>query len=233
MSRTKKMKYLSCQQCRDADRIAIEELGVPSLTLMENAGLGCADAILDLDSDDGIVILCGKGNNGGDGFVIARRLQAKGRAVAVVLVTKPESISGDAQINMQRLANTGIPMVSVSAETNVEQIRTLLASTNGVPTSVIVDAMLGTGANGRLKPPYDQVVDVANAMDVTRVAVDLPSGLNGDNGQVTHQAFRAELTCTFIARKQGMNTANGRDHCGEIRLIDIGLPEEAIQRISS
>lgn len=212
--------------------MAIEELGIPSLNLMENAGRGCADAILHLDIGGGVVVLCGRGNNGGDGFVIARHLQSKGRTVSVILMGKSENVSGDALVNLQRLAKTKVDVIELPLDALAEQIQKQLSIVDGIPTSIIVDAMLGTGATGPLRPPYDRVVEIANAMDAKRVAVDLPSGFDGDTGLVVNEAFRADLTCTFIARKTGMTTANGHRYCGEVQLIDIGLPEEALTRVS-
>lgn len=227
------MKYLSCQQCREADRIAIEELGVPSLTLMENAGRGCADAILALNIEREVIVLCGRGNNGGDGFVIARHLHQNGKSVRVILLGKSNTVSSDANTNLERLNSARLNSINLSVielpiDSDIQQIKDLLTDHDRNPPGVIVDAMLGTGASGGLRAPFEQVVKACNAMQATRIAVDLPSGLDGDTGRVANDAFRADLTFTFIAAKQGMNTDNGRHYCGEVRLVDIGLPQDAI-----
>ncbi|MDA8563734.1 NAD(P)H-hydrate epimerase [Mariniblastus sp.] len=222
---------MSCQQCREADRIAIEELGIPSLTLMENAGRGCADTILELNIEGEVVVLCGRGNNGGDGFVIARHLHAEGKNVKVILLAKPHTISGDARENLERLKSSDLAIIELPVDSESHQVKALLTNQDGDPPGVIVDSMLGTGARGGLRTPYDQVVKACNAMEATRVAVDLPSGLDGNTGQVENDAFRADLTCTFIAAKHGMNTDNGRRYCGEVRLVDIGLPKEVLVRV--
>ena len=227
------MKFLSCQQCREADRIAIEEAGIPSLTLMENAGRGCADAILDMNVDGAAVILCGHGNNGGDGFVIARHLHASGKSVTVILLAKSHAVSGDALTNLERLKTVDIPVIELQPDVTIRQIEDMLSPNNGTPPGVIVDAMLGTGARSGLRPPYNHVVTVANKLDATRVAADLPSGLDGDTGQVANDAFLADLTCTFIAAKHGMNTDNGRRHCGEVCLVDIGIPAQVLARVEA
>ena len=226
------MKHLSCQQCREADRIAIEEMGVPSLTLMENAGRGCADLILGLNIDGEVVILCGRGNNGGDGFVIARHLHSAGKSVTVILMADSHRVSGDAKANLERLNAFPIPVIELPPDAGHPLIEGLLTGEEGSSPDVIVDAMLGTGASGGLRPPYDQVVKVANALKSTRIAVDLPSGLDCDTGQVINDSFQADLTCTFIAAKHGMNTDNGRRYCGDVRLVDIGLPKQALARVS-
>jgi NAD(P)H-hydrate epimerase len=226
------MKFLSCQQCREADRIAIEELGFPSLKLMENAGLGCADAMIELKVAGKVVVLCGRGNNGGDGFVIARHLHEHGIAVKVILLANASTISGDARENLDRLKLLDLPIIELPIDSNADQVKDILMSRDRDPPGMIVDAMLGTGARGRLRPPYDEVVKVCNTMEATRVAIDLPSGLDGDTGLVANDAFCAHLTCTFIAAKHGMNTDNGRHYCGDVRLIDIGLPKEALDRAS-
>lgn len=224
------MKYLSCQQCREADRIAIEELGIPSLTLMERAGQGCAEAILDLNTEGEVVVLCGRGNNGGDGFVIARHLSEHGKIVKVILLGSMQTVAGDARTNLERLNSIGLPVTELPLDPDVQQVRDLLTNQSGAPPSVIVDAMLGTGAKGGLRAPYDIVIKVCNAMKATKVAVDLPSGLDGDTGNVLNESFVADLTCTFIAAKHGMNTDTGRRYCGDVRLIEIGVPEVAIAR---
>jgi NAD(P)H-hydrate epimerase len=226
------MKFLSCQQCREADRIAIEELGFPSLKLMENAGLGCADAMIELKVAGKVVVLCGRGNNGGDGFVIARHLHEHGIAVKVILLANASTISGDDRENLDRLKLLDLPIIELPIDSNADQVKDILMSRDRDPPGMIVDAMLGTGARGRLRPPYDEVVKVCNTMEATRVAIDLPSGLDGDTGLVANDAFCAHLTCTFIAAKHGMNTDNGRHYCGDVRLIDIGLPKEALDRAS-
>lgn len=227
------MKLLSCQQCREVDRIAIEEVGIPSLTLMENAGRGCADAILALDIDGEAVILCGHGNNGGDGFVIARHLHASGKSVTVVLLAKSNAVAGDALTNLERLKTIDIPVIELPPDVTIRQIEDVLTPKNGTPPGVIVDAMLGTGARSGLRPPYNRVVMLANKLNTTRVAVDLPSGLDGDTGKVANDAFLADLTCTFIATKHGMNTDNGRRHCGEVQLVDIGIPDQILARMET
>ena len=226
------MLFLSCQQCREADRFAIEELGVSSLTLMENAGRGCADAIFELNITGEVVVFCGSGNNGGDGFVIARHLHAKGKKVKVVLLGNCQKVSGDARTNLKRLDTIDLLVTELPADSDVHQIRDLIPNNDGDPPRGIVDAMLGTGATGGLRAPYDHVVNVCNATEATRIAVDLPSGLDGDTGQVNNDAFMADLTCTFIAAKHGMITDTGRRYCGDVKLIDIGIPEQALTKVA-
>ncbi len=221
---------LTCQQCREADRIAIEEFGVPSIQLMENAGRGCAKAIQKLEPSGPVVILCGPGNNGGDGFVIARYLREAQIAVSVVRLCEAEKYAGDALINLKRLASVDVPVNELHSNASDAQIERLLATADGKPTKCIVDAMLGTGAKGPLRTPFNSVVRVANSIDAIRVAIDIPTGLDGDSGEVVDEAFRADLTCTFIAFKPCMDNVNGGPYCGVTQLVDIGLPEGVTER---
>jgi NAD(P)H-hydrate epimerase len=226
------MLQLTCQQCREADRIAIEEFGVPSLTLMENAGTGCAKAIMELNFDGQVTILCGPGNNGGDGFVIARLLHEANVPVSVVLLCNPKKYRGDALANLNRLKQLSLPVVQIPTDATPSQVEANLWQANHPTTGCLVDAMLGTGATGSLRPPYESVIALANEMNVIRIAIDVPTGMNCDTAKIPTVAFRADLTCTFIAVKPAMNTQTGLTQCGEVRLIDIGLPDPVFDLIS-
>ena len=221
---------LSCQQCRQFDRIAIEEYGIPGIVLMENAGVGCVRKIIELLADRPATILCGGGNNGGDGFVIARHLMNRNIKVLVLLLTDPVKISGDAKTNFETLLKMDTSIVHAKPAWTVDEFRSAIDESGVDP--VIIDAMLGTGATGSLRMPFANAVEAANLCLGRKVAIDIPTGLNGDAGE-SELAFKADLTCTFIARKTGFeNPAAGR-WLGNVEVIDIGAPHEIFQRVIS
>ncbi len=201
---------LTRAQVREADRRAIEEYGISGLVLMENAGRGTADVLCRLIAGRGsVVIVCGKGNNGGDGFVIARHLDLRGIAVCVLLLADPKHLTGDAAANYQIIEKAGLRIVPFgvarpeSAKGVVfdidcfnEQIRA---------ANWLVDAILGTGATGEPKPPLAEAIDAMNASGVPILAVDVPSGLDCDTGVAAKHTIRASHTCTFVAAKPGFS----------------------------
>ncbi len=211
--------FLSRDETRGLDRRAIEEYGVPSVVLMENAGRGIAELLLALGIHGPVVICCGKGNNGGDGFVIARHLDSHQVPVRVLLFSRPEELAGDAAINYGSLAKSGFP-VEVRAERplDVELLRRDLASAGW-----IVDALFGTGLTGPVRPPFDQVIAAINASPARILAVDIPSGLDCDTGQPLGPTVRAHYTATMVSQKKGFAAASAREWLGQIRVIDIGI----------
>ncbi len=211
-------KYLTRDQVRDVDRRAIEDYGMSGLVLMENAGRGCADTICNLGIDGPVVICCGRGNNGGDGFVIARHLELRGFAARVLLFCDPDTLSGDAAANFAILRHCDVPVVTMTDS----PLRQLEQALNGADW--IVDALLGTGARGEPRPPLDDVIRRLNERNAPRLAVDLPSGLECDTGQVAETTFRADHTCTFVAAKAGFRAESARDCLGQVHVLDIGVP---------
>ncbi len=197
---------------RELDRWAIERLGVPSLELMEQAGRGLAELVSERAPEGRIVVVCGKGNNGGDGLVAARVLREQGRVVRVLTLANPEEFSGDARANLERLP--GRP------PSPFESYRLAAAS-------VIVDAILGTGFEGVPREPAASAIAAINEVsgDVAVVACDIPSGVNGSTGEVEGAAVRADATATFHAAKPGLWIAPGKSHAGEVRVVDIGIPD--------
>jgi NAD(P)H-hydrate epimerase len=199
---------------RAVDRWAIEQQGVPSLELMERAGEAVARAV-EVDASDGpVAVVCGKGNNGGDGLVAARMLRERGREVSVVCVAPPEQFSSDAAANLERLP--GERPVSLG-----DGAAALAAAV------VIVDALLGTGFAGE---PHGAVADAIDAIGKAAgavVAVDVPSGVDGSSGVVAGSAVRAAVTVTFHAAKPGLWIMPGKAHAGEVRTVDIGIPRGA------
>ena len=219
------MEILSGEQIRATDRYAIETLGIPSLDLMEAAGAGVAAALLrgDAGADKPFVVLCGKGNNGGDGLVVARHLAAAGRAVKAIVLAQPESLSADAAVNFGRARKHGVELECV-ADDNAWK-----ACLERIPRdSRIVDALLGTGIKGAPRGLLARVIlDVASAgFDVT--AIDLPSGLDADSGQVAGAAMRARMTYTLCRPKPALVFAPAAWHAGCWEVIPIGIPDSAV-----
>lgn len=212
--------YLTREEVRSLDRRAVEDYGVPSVVLMENAGRGAAEVLLSLGIHGRVAICCGKGNNGGDGFVIARHLDNHRVSVRVLLFARPEDLSGDAAINYHILARTGLP-VAVHAGTPVamEAVRQELATAEWV-----VDALFGTGLGGSVRPPFDQVIAAMNDSPARVLAVDIPSGLDCDTGEPLGLAVRADHTVTFVAQKQGFANPAAHAWLGQVHVAGIGAP---------
>ncbi len=221
---------LTGAQCREVDRLAIEELGIPSLVLMENAGRNAAEEIAVFAAREAaarITILCGPGNNGGDGFVIARHLANRGLAVQPILIGDPRKTSPDCSTNHRIIQNMGL---GTCVHAPADDILELAASIR--PDDLVVDALLGTGFSGSVRTPLDLLIQAVNEAETAGVvAIDVPSGLNCDTGLVANVAIRADLTLTFIARKVGFDTEDAGSHLGEIKVLGIGAPPELIARV--
>jgi NAD(P)H-hydrate epimerase len=210
---------LTREQARLLDRRAMEEFAVPSIVLMENAGRGMAELLRSLGVAGPVVICCGKGNNGGDGFVIARHLDNAGVNVRVLLFTNPAELTGDAAINHTILVRGGVP-VEVMAEVNLEA----LLSDRLAQADWIVDALFGSGLQGPVRPPFDRVIEAINASGVRIFAVDIPSGLDCDTGLPMGPTVRARHTATVAALKVGFQNPSARQWLGEASVIDMGAP---------
>ena len=202
---------------RAIDRWAIEEHGVPSLDLMERAGAGVARAVERLVPDGPAAVVCGKGNNGGDGLVVARLLRDAGREATVVLTAAPHELAGDARVNLERLP--GAPPVPLSG-----------ASEALVASSVLVDALLGTGFQGEARGVVAEAIAQVNRAGGPVVSVDVPSGVDASTGVVCGDAVCATVTVTFQAAKPGLWIRPGKAHAGEVQVIDIGIPRGAPSR---
>ena len=224
---------LTREAVRELDRRAIEEVGVPSIVLMESAGRACAEEALGLLEEWGdggrVLVLCGPGNNGGDGLVIARTLVNRGRRVAVVFVgghEQLESGGADFATNLDLWRAQGGAVTVLASEDGVEEFeREELAR-----SALVVDALFGTGLTRDLGPPWSSVVAAVNRCGVPVLAVDLPSGLDANTGEVLGQAVRAIRTVTFIAGKPGLRQAAGPDHAGVVVVAEIGIPRFLIER---
>jgi len=226
------MIVLTGSEMQAADRRAIVDLGIPSLELMEKAGQGVARAAERLAAEeiDPVIIICGKGNNGGDGFVAARLLAGSGQAVEVWLAADPGELSGDAGTNWSRLHDEGpdlpgditllpIGNGSVNAGALADRWR---------EGSVVIDALFGTGITGAPREPGASLIAAMNLTGLPIVAVDIPSGVDADSGATEGEAILAEITVTMAFPKQGLLLHPGREHAGLIEVVDIGIPPEAV-----
>lgn len=215
------LPVLSAARIRELDRATIEDIGIPGPVLMEIAGRGCAQAAADLLGDGGrVLVICGKGNNGGDGLVAARHLVGAGYQVDVVLLADPGQLSGDAALNLGILQRLNIPMQP-------------LGDAGQLPAAdhhdLIIDAILGTGIKSEVRGLYASAIDWINESGLPVVAVDVPSGISADNGQLLGRAVRATETVTFAELKPGLVFFPGAEHAGRIRIIDIGIPPSLLR----
>jgi len=217
---------LTRAQVREVDRRAIEDYGLPGLVLMENAGRNAAGLLRELGIRGPVVICCGKGNNAGDGFVIARHLENCGIDVRVLLSMPPSSFAGDAATNFAVLRRAGTPLVEAPADIATGW-RGELARADW-----IVDALLGTGTQGTVREPFASAIAAINAASRKVLAVDLPSGLDCDTGAVLGSCVRAHHTATFVARKPGFDVADASEFTGEVHVLDIGVPRALLWELS-
>jgi NAD(P)H-hydrate epimerase len=217
--------YLTREQAKALDRRAMEEFGVPGVVLMENAGRGMAELLRSLGIQGRVVICCGKGNNGGDGFVIARHLDNAGVDVGILLFADPDRLTGDAAVNYRILVRAGSPPVEVYAgeAVNADELSRTLAAADWV-----VDALFGSGLQGAVRPPYDQVIQAMNASPARVFAVDIPTGLDCDTGQPMGATVRADHTATVAALKKGFLDPSARAWLGKVHVIDMGVPRRLL-----
>ncbi|HEX9079443.1 MAG TPA: NAD(P)H-hydrate epimerase, partial [Desulfuromonadaceae bacterium] len=218
------MKLVSGHTMQELDRRTIDELGVPGLTLMENAGAACADEIVSQFGGTGkrALVVAGKGNNGGDGYVIARLLARKGWEVRVCVLADAGQIGGDAAANLALLPPDMVRFCPREGE-----VAALLGEE--MPrTDVIVDALLGTGLNSEVGGVYREAIDLINGSGRPVVAVDIPSGIQAATGRVLGCAVTAGTTVTFACAKLGHAFHPGAGHTGRLVVADIGIPAELV-----
>lgn len=212
-------EVLTRQQVRDVDRRALMEFGLSGLVLMENAGRNSAELLRSLGIVGPVVICCGKGNNGGDGFVIARHLENAGINVRVLLCVDPKSLTGDAAANLFVLQQAKTPVVEPPIDWQAE-----LSNADW-----IVDALLGTGTVGTIREPFLSAINAINDAKRRVFAIDIPSGLDCDTGQPLGDCVRADHTATFVARKPGFVVAGANNWTGKVHVIDIGVPHTLLR----
>jgi NAD(P)H-hydrate epimerase len=211
---------------REIDRRAMAEFGMSGLVLMENAARGAADVLLSLGCRGPVAIVCGKGNNAGDGFAMARHLEIRGVPVKVLLASDPSGLEGDAAANYRILERCRLPIVPL------EPLDEAVLAQELADCEWIVDALLGTGAAGNPRPPLDEIIAHLNwTTTAKKLAVDLPSGLDCDTGQPGDPTFQADHTVTFVAAKPGLLAEAARGLVGRLHVVDIGAPWVLVQEI--
>jgi NAD(P)H-hydrate epimerase len=219
-------RILSRDQIRSFDRFAIEDCRVPGLILMENAGRGAAEVIRTLlDDVEHTVVVCGTGNNGGDGFVVARHLTSFGASVSVCLLGDPGKLKGDALANHDAFLGLGGRVTIVEDDATMPVFETEL-----LRAGLIVDAIFGTGLDREIDGRYAEVIDRINATPATRVALDLPSGLDANTGSVLGTVVVADVTITFGALKLGLLTPMGTRLAGDVHVANLGVPSTILER---
>jgi NAD(P)H-hydrate epimerase len=224
------MLLVTAEEMREMDRQSIEEIGIPGRLLMENAGRGAAQFFWELFSGPargGIGVLAGRGNNGGDGFVMARCLAQHGVPVTVYLLAEGATVKGDAAANLQLLHALEIPVVELPDEESFNARRRALRR-----HGVWIDAILGTGLKSEVTGYFRKVIEFLNRQDQPVFAVDMPSGLNSDTGQICGVCVQAEATATFGCAKIGHLVFPGARLAGLLRVVDIGIPARVIAGVA-
>jgi len=213
------MRYLSAEESRNVDWVAKSQGHIMGIVLMENAGRGIAEILLAENPKGKVVICCGRGNNGGDGFVIARHLNAAGVDVQVLLFANPKELMGDACMNHAIIAQSDIPM-KVLISPSAEDLKSIFKDAVWV-----VDALVGTGQKGILRSPFDIIVRQINESGVKVLAVDLPSGLDADTGIASDPTIKATITATMVTPKTGFQNPEAQSYLGKLMVVGIGLPK--------
>lgn len=226
------MKILTAAETREVDRLTTERHGIPSVTLMENAGRRVAEFIraqFPSFARRKIVVLCGKGNNGGDGFVVARHLLQMGAKPVVYLFAGEQELKGEAAANLNRWKHTGGELVPIGDASATDSVLFDFSD-----SSLMVDALLGTGVRGAVEGLLARVIAAVNAREpaTSVIAVDIPSGLNADTGEAAGVAVHADFTVTFTAPKLGFFFGTAADYQGQLVVRDIGSPPELIEEVS-
>ncbi|PLX83619.1 MAG: bifunctional ADP-dependent NAD(P)H-hydrate dehydratase/NAD(P)H-hydrate epimerase [Desulfuromonas sp.] len=216
------MRLVTADQMRELDRRTIEEVGIPGVVLMENAGRGAAEHLCRRFASlkpGPVLVLAGKGNNGGDGYVIARHLLDRGWQVRTVVLASAESVGADAGVNLRALRNSGGDIDFAEDE---GALRAALDKGRG--DTLVVDALLGTGLTSEVRGAYALAIDWINDSGAQVLAVDIPSWLDGSTGCILGRAVRADSTVTFAFAKVGHAVFPGAGLCGELLTVDIGIP---------
>src|ERR1700751_2872990 len=208
------MEVLTSAEMERADRLTIAA-GTPGFALMLRAGQAVAEAAMDLVEQGPILVVAGRGNNGGDGFVAATELVARGRSVSVILLCERDTLQGDAALAARGWKGPVLPCNAIAV---------------GTP-ALIIDALFGAGLNRPVKGDPHDIIEAINASGAPVLSVDLPSGINGTSGAVMGVAVQATETVTFFRKKPAHLLLPGRIHCGHVRLADIGIPAQVLDEI--
>src|SRR5882672_3802857 len=223
------MRILNAAQMREADRFTIDDIGIPSLVLMENAGrqaVAAMEAMYSDLSERQVAVLCGHGNNGGDGFVVARTLLQRGIDAAVFVIGALAEVRGDAKENLEILGRLGVTVVEIADEQSWE-----LHFSEISQCTLIVDAIFGTGLKSALAGMMETVVADVNGSGIPIVSIDLPSGLSADTPHLLGDCIDASMTVTLAAPKLPLVLPPGEAHAGDVVIADIGIPHEVIEGV--
>jgi ADP-dependent NAD(P)H-hydrate dehydratase / NAD(P)H-hydrate epimerase len=223
------MRILTAAQMREADRYTIEDIGIPSLVLMENAGrqvVAAMEAAYEEQLAGRVAVLCGRGNTGGDGFVVARTLLQRGIDTAVFVIGALAEVRGDARTNLEILGRLGVTVVEISDEQTWELHFSEIAQ-----CSLIVDAIFGTGLKSAAAGMMETVIADVNASDIPIVSIDLPSGLSADTPQLIGDCIHASMTVTLGTPKVPLILPPGEAYSGDVVIADIGIPYEVIDGV--
>ncbi|NOX71114.1 MAG: NAD(P)H-hydrate epimerase [Candidatus Micrarchaeota archaeon] len=224
-------RYVTAQQMREIDRIAQEEFGIPSFILMENAGRSCAEIVENTIKDRArmhnqnssnrskIVVVCGKGNNGGDGFVCARHLINRGFEVMIFVIGKSDELKGDAKVNYDILKKMDADIRALAYQ-SMEFFKQELGH-----AALVVDAIFGTGISREIREPYKTIIENINESQCIVVSLDVPSGLDATGGRMLGTCIMANKTVTLAFPKTGLAKGDGPHHAGEIIVADISIPK--------
>ena len=223
------MRILNAAQMREADRYTIEEVGIQSLVLMENAGrqvVAAMEAAYESQLDGRVGILCGRGNNGGDGFVVARTLIQRGVDAAVFVIGSVANIRGDARINLDILGRLGVTVVEIGDEQTWE-----LHFSEISQCTLLIDAIVGTGLSSALGGMMETVVADINASGIPIVSIDMPSGMSADTPHLVGDCIDASMTVTLAAAKLPLVLPPGETHAGDVVIADIGIPPDVLEGV--
>lgn len=220
------MKAKTAEELKDIDHRCVWEYRIPTLILMEHAGKGAAQVAMEMNPGRRqVVIIAGKGNNGGDGLVMARFLRLWNVPVRIWLAGGAGGYSKSSApwYNLQMVKHLGIPLVHLMDDSQLPEMKKDI-----VNAGLVVDAMLGIGLSDEVRQPYTWVIKTINESGNRVLAVDVPSGLDADTGKPLGVAVRATRTVTFVAPKLGFETEEGREYCGDVTIVDIGVPPELL-----
>ena len=210
---------------REVDACAIRDFGIPGIVLMENASRGVADCAYAMVRGGSVLIICGGGNNGGDGFAAARHLHNRGIRTTIVLLRPRETYQGDARINLDICDAMKLTIVG-AADDPIKMLATVDKH------DLIMDAVLGTGPCDTIRSPLSDVIRWINESDTPVLAVDLPSGLDCNSGHPLGVAVKAACTVTFVGLKSGFHQSHAKPYVGEIVIADIGVPIELTRQLA-
>ncbi|UZQ48796.1 NAD(P)H-hydrate dehydratase [Clostridium kluyveri] len=220
------MKIATVRISRDIDNYAINQFKIPGIVLMENAAIKVIKNI-DLTNCNSFCVICTRGNNGGDGFAVARHLYNLNKKVQVFLVGKEEGMSEDCKVNYTILKNLGLNIYKLNSQEEIDTLKKCIQKSD-----VTIDALFGTGISREIVGIQSSVISLINENSKYIISIDVPSGLNGDTGKVLGNCVRADVTVTFQLYKKGFLTYGSHEFTGKILVEDIGIPEAVVEKFS-